>query len=442
MYRLPIVAIVGRPNVGKSTLFNRLSGRRLAVVHEASGTTRDRLFAEIVTEQLRFLILDTGGLFPDQTDEFATEIHAQIQMAIEEADFFLFVTDSVTGLTPADSEIADTLRPLKKTVVIAANKCDGYNQRLNVSEFYRLGLGDPIPLSALHNRGIDSILDRLAELIPPTYEEETIFGMKLALVGRPNVGKSSMLNAILGQERAIVSPIPGTTRDAIDTPIEYQGNQLLLIDTAGIRRRGRIDRGLDKYSDLRSFQAIERCDVAVLVIDATEMITAQDAHIAGYVIESYRGLIIALNKWDLAIHQGWNEQLALDLINNQLSWLSYAPVFVTSTVEGLGIEGLMDAALDVYQQRFKQATNEELNNILLNTIGAHPAPSKGRKHLRIFEVIQSNTNPPTFVFTVNYPELLHFSYRRFLQNTLRTAFGYSGSLIKLEFKKGLRSTKG
>jgi GTP-binding protein len=441
MSRLPTVAIVGRPNVGKSTLFNRLSGKRLAVVHERAGTTRDRLISEISRDNLRFQALDTGGLFPERTEEFAIEIRTQIQIAMEEADFFIFVTDSATGLTPADSEIAEMLRPLKKTVVLAANKCDGHNQMFNISEFYRLGLGDPVPFSALHNRGIDEILDRLTELIPLVQEEEpSTSGMKLSLIGKPNVGKSSMLNAIFGEERAIVSPIPGTTRDAIDTPIIYQGNNILLVDTAGIRKRGKIDPGLEKYSVLRSFQAIERCDVAILIIDATDMITAQDAHIAGYIVDSYRGLVIALNKWDLAARQGWTEKSALDLINQRLSWLSYAPVFVTSAVDNTGINGIMNAALDVYQQRFRQVTEKELDDILLEKIAAHPPPSKGRKHLRIFSLRQTGSNPPTFLFTVNYPELLHFSYKRFLQNTLRIAFGYSGSLIKLEFNKWTRAT--
>ncbi len=442
MPKLPTVAIVGRPNVGKSTLFNRLSGKRLAVVHEGAGTTRDRLISEISRDHLRFQALDTGGLFPQKSEEFAIETRTQIQVAIEEADFFIFVTDSSTGLTPVDFEIAEILRPLKKAVILAANKCDGNTQKFNVSEFYRLGLGDPIPLSALHNRGIDEVLDRLTSLIPEVEDEaSTDFGMKLSLIGRPNVGKSSLLNAIFGQERAIVSPIPGTTRDAIDTPIVYQGTDILLVDTAGIRKRGRIDPGLEKYSVLRSFQAIERCDVAILVIDATDMITAQDAHIAGYIVESYRGLVIALNKWDLATQQGWDEKLALELINDRLSWLAYAPVFVTSAVDNTGIDGIMKAALDVYQQRFRKVTEEELKYLLLDKIAAHPPPSKGKKHLRIFNLHQTAFNPPTFVFTVNYPELLHFSYRRFLQNTLRLAFGYSGSLIKLEFNKRTRENE-
>ena len=435
----PAVAIVGRVNVGKSTLFNRLVGSRLAVVHEAPGTTRDRLVARVTWDDHSFLLVDTGGLAWGGEDELGGLVRAQLQVALEDADVVLFLTDASMGLHPEDAAVADLLRRLAKPVVLAANKAETPARELGSAEFYSLGLGEPTPISALNNQGIGEVMARLLPLLPPSEPEEEEAGvMRLALVGRPNVGKSSLLNAIAGEERAIVHEAPGTTRDAIDTSVTYQGQSLVLIDTAGLRRRGHIVPGVESYSALRVFQAIERCNVAVLVLDATEMVASQDTHIAGYVVESFRGLVITVNKWDLAKGREAEPAQALRLIRRRLNWASYAPIRFTSAITGAGVRELLDTALEVYQERLKHIGQGELNRLLIERISEHPAPSRRGRPLRIYKAVHSSTNPPTFTFYVNDPKLLHFSYERFLRNTLRAAFGFQGNLLRLDFKKVAR----
>lgn len=440
----PVVAIVGRPNVGKSTLFNRLVGQRLAIVHEVPGTTRDRLVARVTWNGRPFILVDTPGLLASGKDELERLTQDQLRAALEDADVVLFLTDASTGLHPEDSAVADMLRRLGKPVVVAANKAETPHRELITAEFHRLGLGDPLAISALHNLGISDLTDRLLPLFPAAEpgEEEEAGVMKLALVGRPNVGKSSLLNAITGEKRALVHPAPGTTRDAVDISVTYKSEPLVLIDTAGIRRRGHVQSGVEKFSVLRAFQAIERCNVAVLVLDATELITAQDTHVAGYVAESYRGLVIAVNKWDLAQESDTTQAQTLDLLRRRLTWASYAPVLFTSAVTGAGVQELLDTALEVYRERQKHVGQGELNRLLVEKMATAPSPSKHGRPLHIYKAVHSATDPPTFTIYVNDPRLVHFSYERFLSNALRRAFGFQGNPLRLDFKKIARSGKG
>ncbi len=433
---LPTVAIVGRPNVGKSTFFNRLLRERLSVVHDNPGTTRDRLAARVISENTSFLLVDTGGIVLDHTDEMEEKIRAQADIAIDDADLIILITDAMTGLHPADKELANLLRRRETPVIVVVNKCDTPTRNMAIPEFYQLGLGDPIPISALHNRGVSAAIDQIEALLPSAAlgEEEQDGVLRLALVGRPNVGKSTLLNAILGVERSIVTDTPGTTRDAVDTSFEFKGKQLVLIDTAGLRRRGHIKPGVERYSSLRVFQAIERCDVAVLILDVTEMVTAQDTHIAGAVQNASRGLVVAINKWDLAEDAEFEQAEAREMVRARLPWAPYAPIRFTTGLKAKGIEHLLDTATTVYEERGKAVSQSDLDRVLIDAIGAHPPPSRGLKRLRIFGVNQTHTHPPTFCFDVNDTRLIHFSYERFLQNSLRQAFGFLGSPIRIHFK--------
>jgi GTP-binding protein len=434
----PVVAIVGRPNVGKSTLFNRLAGERLAVIHEAPGTTRDRLVARVTWDDSPFILVDTGGLVFGDSDDLAASVQAQVQAALADADVIVFVVDSAIGLHPQDSVVADLLRRQGKPVVLAVSKCESPVRELASAEFYRLGMGEPAAISAIHNQGIGDLMDRVIPLLPspeePQPPQEEAQAMRLALVGRPNVGKSSLLNAIVGEERAIVHEAPGTTRDAVDTSITYRGQPLVLVDTAGIRSPGRIVPGVEYYSSLRAFQAIERCDVAVLVMDATEMAAAQDTHIAGYIAESYRGMVFAVNKWDLAQERAVSTIQAVRQLRRRFPWAPWAPVQFTSAVTGAGVKEMLDTALEVYQARLRHVGQGELNRLVVEKVAEHEPPSRGARRLRIMKVIHASVNPPTFVFHVNDATLLHFSYRRYLQNALRSAFGFHGSPLRLDFK--------
>jgi GTP-binding protein len=429
---VPIVAIVGRPNVGKSTLFNRLLGRRVAIVAHEPGTTRDRVAMPWLVEGRRTILVDTGGLLSKTGTSLEALVREQALAAVREAAVVVFLVDASTGLHPEDKAIADLLRRSGKPVVLAANKAEGPGRALQVGEFYALGLGNPVPLSALHNRGVGELVERIVALLPPTPEAppEGEPVCKLAIVGRPNVGKSSLLNALVGEERAIVTPEPGTTRDALDTPAEYKGTRLLLIDTAGIRRRGRIEVGVEQFAVLRALEAIERCDVALLVVDATEMVTAQDAHIAGYVLDAYKGIVVAVNKWDLARSQGAREGQALEAVRAGLHFVPYAPVVCVSALTGEGVSSLLEAAMRVWRERQRRVPQGALTRLLAEAIARHPPPSR----LHIYGLRQEGINPPTFVFTVNAPELVHFSYQRYLANTLREAFGFEGTPVRLLFR--------
>ena len=452
--RKPIVAIVGRPNVGKSTLFNRLVGRKVAIVEDVPGTTRDRLYADTEWKGIPFTLVDTGGLEilegrpPDERQplavasaQYVEHIRAQAQMAIEEADVIIFVVDVVDGPTAADKDVADILRRSRKPVILAVNKADNDERREAAVEFYELGLGDPIPISAIHGTGIGDLMDEVVKHLPRVEEEPEIEAVKIAIVGRPNVGKSSLLNRILGQERVIVSEIPGTTRDAVDTYLEWEGHPIVLIDTAGIRRRGRVRPGLEKYSVLRAMRAIGRCDVALLVLDGAEGVTAQDAHIAGYIIDEAKSVIVVVNKWDLVPRRPGIKEDYERAIRYELKFLDYVPILFTSAKTGEGVDRIIPLALRIQEERLVRIPTGRLNRIIQDAVDRHRPPSKAGKSLKIYYVTQASVSPPTFVFFVNDPELVHFSYERYLENTIRKHYPFLGTPLKLVFRERTRKPR-
>lgn len=450
----PVVALVGRPNVGKSTLFNRLAGERLAVVDAVPGTTRDRLVAEAEWRGLSFMLVDTGGieaagLPPEQalaraSADYLPHMRAQAEQAVQQADAVLFVLDTISGPTAADHEVANVLRRLNRAradrpptpVLLVANKADNQQRRQGAVEFHELGMGDPTPVSALHGSGVGDLLDRLVELLgdrtaPEAEDDEAV---KIAIVGRPNVGKSTLLNRLLGEERVIVSPIPGTTRDAIDTRLTFQGEDLILIDTAGIRRRGRIQPGVEKYSVLRALKAIDRAEVALLLLDAVEGATAQDAHIAGLILDRLKSAVILINKWD-AVPAGQDQAEYAQGVRQALRFLDYVPTLFISALTGEGVEQVLPTAMQVQEERLRRIPTGELNRVLAAAQERHAPPSKAGKRLKILYSAQVRTDPPTFLFHVNDPRLVHFSYERFLENRLRDEFGFLGTPIRLTFRR-------
>ena len=433
----PIVAIVGRPNVGKSTLFNRLVGGFWAIVEDLPGTTRDRICADISWAEHDFTVIDTGGLELKPTSDLRQKVKDQVQAAIDEADVIIFLVDVRDGVTIPDLEIAEALRRSEKPIILAVNKCDNEERSYQALAFHELALAQPIAISAYHNSGIDELMTEVTARLPPALPVAELGMAKLAIVGRTNVGKSMLLNAILGQERVIVDDVPGTTRDAIDTVFIYDGEPMLLIDTAGIRRRGRIEGGIERYSVIRALRAIGRADVAILVTDATEMITAQDAHIAGYIEQVFKGVVLVVNKWDI-IENGDIAQYTME-IRNRLKFMPYAPILFTSAKLKQGIEPVLAAAKEVLRQRVRRLPSSLLTEAVTQAVAAHAPPSVGGRRLKIWSVTQSGVSPPTFVFSVNDPKLLHFSYKRYLENSLRQSFDLSGTPLRLIFKaKGRR----
>lgn len=430
----PIVAIIGRPNVGKSTLFNRLVGRRVAIVEDEPGTTRDRLYAEVSWKDKSFSLIDTGGLLADPSTSIEQLIKHQVVTAIEEADVIIFVIDVLDGITVVDKDLAELLRRSGKPLVLAANKADNEQRGYSAAQFYELALGDPVPISAYHGTGIHDLIDAVAKHLPEVHSETEQAVMKIAIVGRPNVGKSMLLNAILGKERVIVSDKPGTTRDAIDTMFEWNGERVLLIDTAGIRRRGRIDRGIERYSVDRASQAIERSDITILVTEATDLLAAQDLHIAGFVSEAYKGMVVVVNKWDLVEDTAERRQY-VDDIRSKLKFMPDVPIVFISALHGRGIKNVLKAAREVYEERCKRIPTAYLNNAVRDMIAAHSPPSVRGRKLNITYTTQAEINPPTFVFSINDKSLLHFSYERYLENQLRRSFGFRGTPLKLVFKQ-------
>ncbi|MBI4298892.1 MAG: ribosome biogenesis GTPase Der [Chloroflexi bacterium] len=431
----PLVAIVGRPNVGKSTLFNRLVGERLAITSEVPGTTRDRIMSITSRTDRPFILVDTGGLQPMPESALWQKIKSQVEIAIDEADVIVFVVDSSQGITATDREIADGLRRTGKPIVLAANKADNLKREQAALEFYELGLGDPVPISAFHGIGIDDLVYQVVARFPPLTlgaEQEAV--VKLAIVGRTNVGKSMLLNSILKEERAIVSEMPGTTRDSVDSRMEYDGQPMLLIDTAGIRRKGRIEPGIERFSVLRAFRAIDRADVILLVLDASELVTAQDTHVAGYVLDAYKGIVLTVNKWDLAQEFGLSNEAVLQEIGRRFKFLSYVPVCMVSALRREGIEDLLNTAVTVHSQWNREIPAQELSKVMMGAISQHLPPASGRRHMKIYRVKQIAKGPPTFAFYVNDPRLIHFSYQRYLENSLRKAFGFHGTHLKLLFK--------
>lgn len=438
----PLVALVGRPNVGKSTLFNRLLGERRAIVFDAPGTTRDRTYGLTDWNGRTFDLVDTGGLQSD--DQIAQSDIAgiwrgtreQAELAIAEADVIVFLVDGRDGLIAADESVAELLRSSGKPIVLGVNKAESQERRDNAVEFYALGLGEPIPISAFHGHGTGDLLDHIVADLPPGDDEEDDDTPKIAIVGRPNVGKSALLNALLGRQRSIVSPVSGTTRDPIDTPVVWEGQRLTLIDTAGIRRRGRVEHGeVEQYSVIRSMKAIGRCDVAILVIDAVEGFTAQDLHIAGYVQEEAKGLVVAVNKWD-AIEKDSNTITEYkEDAARALDFMAYAPLVFISALTGQRVGNLPTTVLEVLAEREKRVPTAQLNRIIREAISSHPpAESTRGKYLKFSYATQPRVAPPTFVFFVNDPKLLHFTYKRYLENRIREEFGFIGTPIRLSFR--------
>ena len=489
----PLVAIVGRPNVGKSTLFNRFIGERLAVVDDVPGTTRDRLQADSEWNGRVFTVVDTGGIealparlqsvrgqarlqrgdrpldahtpLAVSSAEFLPQVRRQAEIAIAEADAILFVVDAEAGITAADQEVADTLRARRQPrveggrmippVFVVANKAETEERRQAAVEFFELGLGEVYPVSAIHAIGTGDLLDALVESFPPqeAEEEESI---KIAIVGRPNVGKSSLLNALLGEERVIVSPVPGTTRDAIDTRLEVGNLVVTLIDTAGIRRRGHIDPGVEQFSVLRALRAIKRCDVALLLIDAVEGVTAQDAHVAGFILEESKSVVLVVNKWDVITA---DRSLERTLVNERigarpdkdnkstqkekefgqslraaLNFLDYVPAIFISAKTGFRVDQVLPLALRVQEERLVRIPTGELNRIVREAIDKQAPPSKAGKRLKIYYASQVRTDPPTFLFHVNDTNLVHFSYERYLENQIRKAYSFLGTPLRLSFR--------
>ncbi len=450
--RKPLVALVGRPNVGKSTFFNRLAGKRLAVVDDTPGTTRDRLLAEAEWTGHVFDVMDTGGIDPTHTAAntrrqplsvgsapFIRQIREQAQVAIQEADAVLFLVDAQSGVTPADHEIARLLRRLQKKrhgvpwppVFLVVNKCDNRQLEDSIYAFYELGLGAPHPISAAHGRGTGDLLDALVATFPHPAESQEDESVKIALVGKPNAGKSTLLNRLLGQERALVSDIPGTTRDAVDTHLVYDDTPITLIDTAGIRRRGRIEKGVEKYSVMRSLNAIRRADVALLLVDAAQGITAQDAHIAGYIQDAWKSAVIVVNKWDSIPKDTYTMQAYTEKIRHELRFIDYAPILFISAKTGQRVNRVLPTALQVSRERLVRLSTSKINRILQDAMERHAPPSQKGRQLKIYYGTQVRSDPPTFLIYVNDPGLVHFSYVRFLENRFREAYGYLGTPIRL-----------
>src|SRR6266436_2971122 len=468
----PLVAIVGRPNVGKSTFFNRMLADQVAVVEDLPGTTRDRIYGDTDWNGREFTLIDTGGLelgtdipvgqvgLDGQPGDIMKRVQAQAQLSIEEADVIVFMVDTRTGITAADEEVAEMLRRTNKPVILAANKADNAARRLDAVEFYTLGLGEPITISSIQGTGTGDLLDVIVDALPPEErpeeEEEDEDVVRVAIVGRPNVGKSSLLNAILGFQRSIVSDVPGTTRDAIDIEMEFEGKKVILIDTAGIRRRGRVGPGVEKYSVLRASRAIDRCDVALLLVDASEGLAAQDTHIAGEIQDKSKGVVVVVNKWDLAQAQRRaaregdipkpNEEIESaeryrKIIAEGLKFIPYAPIVFASAKTGYHVQSLFDTLLNIAEMRYLRVPTSRLNEVVQEAVRRHnPTVFKG-KAMKIYYATQTRVNPPTFVFFVNDPQALHFSYERYLENQLRYAFSFKGTGIRLQFRARPRSEK-
>ena len=503
---IPIVAIVGRPNVGKSTLFNRILGTRTAIVEDRARTTRDRLYGDAEWNGRRFVIVDTGGLELSPDDPIEAKVQEQARLAIAEADVIVFVVEAISGMLPADQEAAEILRTAKAPVLVAVNKADNDRREVEAAEFYAMGWEQTYPVSAAHGRGVADLLDALVWALPPETDEEVarkareveseafareaaagslkpfVVGQgeygdeddeegddedddddeegdeadeiaarwdaeiaadadrrpaAIAFVGRPNVGKSSLLNALLGEERSIVSAIPGTTRDSIDTPLQWGRSEIVLIDTAGIRRRGRVASGpaAERYSTLRALKAISRSDVAVLVIDAVEGLTTQDAHVAGYVVEEGKGLVVAVNKWDLLEDKTDRTfDQYVEWIRSQAPFLDFAPVISISAKTGQRVSRVLEAAVDIWAERRKRIPTGELNRLVSSATERNVPPMVKGRRPKIFYATQAAVAPPTFVFFANDSASVHFSYRRYLENRLRESFGFDGTPIRLVFR--------
>jgi len=444
----PLVALIGRPNVGKSTLFNRLAEQRLAVVDDAPGTTRDRIMAEIEWNGMLFDLVDTGGIEtyqettnnPTSSSNFIKEIKSQYETAISEADTIILMTDVTTGITSSDIYVANLLIQNKnafkdKTILLAVNKCDNQNRTMNSNEFYQLGITNLHPIAALHGLGIGDLLDDITMHLPQKKANDSNSTTSIAIVGRPNVGKSSLLNRLLGQDRVIVSSVSGTTRDAIDTKLTYHKSTITLIDTAGIRRRGKITPGVEKYSVIRTLKAIDRAEIVLLIIDASEPFTSQDAHIAGMTLNRLRSVIVIVNKWDKITKDTYTMQAYTNLIRSKLQFLEYVPILFLSALTGEKVNQVLPLSLQVQTDRQLRIPTSQLNRLISSAVRQHAPPSKNGKRLRIFYATQVTTAPPTILLHINDKTLVHFSYTRYIENKIREQFAFSGTPIRITYRE-------
>ena len=427
----PVVAVVGRPNVGKSTLFNMIAGERISIVKDTPGVTRDRIYADVSWLNYSFTIMDTGGIEPVTKNQMLKDMREQALMAIEMADVVMFVTDVRQGVTDSDFKVADMLRKAAKKVVLVVNKVDNFEKYMpDVYEFYNLGIGDPVPVSSIAKLGIGDMLDEVTALFPDGTEEEEDVRPRIAIVGKPNVGKSSIINKILGENRVIVSDIAGTTRDAVDTSVTWDGKEYVFIDTAGLRRKNKIKEEIERYSILRTVSAVERADVVVLVIDATEGVTEQDAKIAGIAHDRGRGMVVAVNKWDAVTKDNNSVKKYTEKIRDVLSFMPYAEIIFISAQTGQRIPKLFDLLDIVIQNHSLRIATGVLNEILTEAVALQQPPSDKGRRLKIFYITQVSVKPPAFVIFVNDKKLMHFSYTRYIENKIREAFGFTGTPLK------------
>ncbi len=434
----PVVAIVGRPNVGKSTLFNRIVGRNLAIIEDQPGVTRDRNYADAEWEGRKFLLVDTGGFEPESVDPMYLKMREQTSLAIEEADYIVFLMDGQQGLLPADTEVSQRLRASGKPVIYAVNKVDGARHEGLLPEFYRLGVDTLLPLSARHGAGFSDLMDEIVKLLPPpaaAAEEPVKTVPRIAIIGRPNVGKSSFVNSLLGEDRMIVSPVSGTTRDSVDSIYRYYGREYALVDTAGIRSRGRVSQGVEKYSVMRAMKSVARCDVALVLLDAFEGITEQDERIVGLANEEGKGIVIILNKWDLVPDKEQAYKKFMDDVRLRLKFANYAPVLTTSALTRQRVTKVFDEIDRIMEEREKRVPTAELNRVFERLTAMHEPPLYRGKRVKYFYITQVGVKPPTFVAFVNYPEGVHFSYLRYIENHLREAFGFHGTPIQIYAKR-------
>ena len=431
----PIIAIVGRPNVGKSTLFNRLVGQRRALVRDVPGVTRDRLYGQVVFERWQATVIDTGGFDPSTDEPLIDGVRRQVMAAVEEADLVLFVVDARAGVTALDAEIARVLRRSDRPVVLVANKMDSGGMESALAELYRLGFGEPAPVSAEHGRGVAEMLEVVRDRAPLESAPPAPRGVvHLAVIGRPNVGKSSLVNAMVGAERVLVHDAPGTTRDSVDTAFEYEGRPYVLVDTAGIRRKGRVSEPLEKLAVVMALRSLERCQVALLVLDASEGLTAQDTHIAGYAHEAGRAIVLVVNKWDLVPHGLVRKAEVVEQLRERLPFLDYAPVCFVSATRGEGVRELFETVDQVAAEAQRRVTPAEATAVLRQAVERRPASVRGEA-LTVQSATQVSTAPPTFALKVNRPDEVHFSYERYLTRSLRLAFGFGGSPIRLSLRR-------
>ncbi|MDR3563897.1 MAG: ribosome biogenesis GTPase Der [Negativicutes bacterium] len=428
----PIVAIVGRPNVGKSTLFNKIAKKRVSIVEDIPGVTRDRIYMDAEWLNHEFTMIDTGGIELENTDEIYTSMRHQAHLAMEEADVILFVVDGRTGLTTADEEVARLLRNTRKPVILVVNKVDKPKDNHDIYEFYNLGLGEPIPISAVNLLNLGDLLDQVVDALPKDpVEAEDADIIKVAIIGRPNVGKSSLVNSLLGEERVIVSDIAGTTRDAIDTYFVKDDIKMILIDTAGMRRKAKVDLPVERHSVIRSLRAIDRADVVLMLIDAVDGVTEQDKKIAGYAHEAGKGTVLVVNKWDLVEKDSKTSLRFTEAVRAELAFMQYAPIAFISALTKQRIHRVIELAKFVAEQHAMRISTSVLNQVVAEAVSLNPAPSDQGRRLKIYFATQASVKPPTFVLFVNNPETMHFSYLRYLENKLREAFGFEGTPLHM-----------